>query len=109
MICEKCRAEGERSRVTEHGSCSTLMAYHSAGWDEDGRPLPRVDPNTHTTRYSCSRGHCWTVARRQGRPDIVRYQELVPAGAPLDFGVTDAVATVSVGNEFVLTDTVVRL
>lgn len=72
MICPFCKAEGEKSTLSVGGTSSTLLAYSTGAYDEDGRWMPARDPNWHTTGYTCSRGHRYTVKRHEGAPDEVQ-------------------------------------
>jgi hypothetical protein len=62
MMCEKCRAEGKKSKVYIGAQTSTLMAPPPAYYDENGRLVVPPDPNVYTTEYRCSNGHEWTVS-----------------------------------------------
>jgi hypothetical protein len=82
MICQKCKAEGKKSRVNvPMGGFSTCMAWQNY-YDEDGK-YHHHDPNSHSSTYSCSEGHRWHVTTysqcfscdfNEGR-DTVTYDE----------------------------------
>lgn len=67
--CPVCVSEGKRSEVYEGMSSGTLLATHSY-YDADGKHH-YVDPNIVTTRYSCSRGHRFTVSSSTMSTDVV--------------------------------------
>ena len=77
MICEKCKASGQRSTVTGGMSSSTLM-YCSPWYDEDGK-YHSHDMNWRTTSYQCSNGHRWSVHEQGSCPagDWVGGREVV--------------------------------
>jgi len=58
MKCPTCVEEGEKSLVYSGGRSMTCMGGGAPYWDEDGE-YHSHDPNTISTRYSCSRGHVW--------------------------------------------------
>lgn len=57
--CPLCLKAGGESRVYAGASTSTLM-YSPPYYDEKG-VFHQNDPNTHTTEYTCSKGHSFTV------------------------------------------------
>ena len=66
MICEKCKAEGAKSSITEGPSAVTNMGI-STYFDEGG--VRHVhDPNNITTHYVCSRGHSWAEEKHSTCP-----------------------------------------
>lgn len=75
MICEKCRAEGKRSKVHIGSTMKTLMAGPQPYYDEDGNYVRPPDPNTVTTEYRCSNGHRWAIKRKEGEKDRVVWGE----------------------------------
>lgn len=56
-ICEECHLLGQKSRVTQGYSRSTLSMPHSY-WDEEG-DFHTHNNNVTTTEYRCSKGHVW--------------------------------------------------
>ena len=63
MKCPICEKEDRKSNVYIGTTMSTLM-YAESYYDENG-DFHSNDPNTHTTSYSCSNGHKWSVIRNQ--------------------------------------------
>ena len=57
MKCPECVKVGERSTMQSLGGSTTLMGW-APHWDKDGASHSH-DPNRHTSRYHCSRGHHW--------------------------------------------------
>ena len=66
VICERCRAEGQRSTVTSLPTATTLMA-DSEWWDEVGNHH-RHDLNRRGSAFRCSNGHAWQVSWLDGCP-----------------------------------------
>lgn len=58
MICQTCKAEGQKSIVTPSHGGTTAM-YCQPFYDENG-VYHHHDSNTTTTGYTCSRGHRWS-------------------------------------------------
>lgn len=57
MKCPKCVELGEKSKVFDEGTRTTLL-YYCPFYDEDG--VRHVhDANKRTTVYKCSNGHTW--------------------------------------------------
>lgn len=67
MKCPECETSGLRSRVTIHGGSSTCIGW-SPFCDEDG-VFHSHDPNTHTSGFSCSNGHYWSVSSKAKCPN----------------------------------------
>lgn len=67
MICPKCKEEEKKSTVYQGISTSTLIGYTSY-YDEDGI-YHSHDPNSSTTNYSCSNGHCFSVSKKNNCPN----------------------------------------
>jgi 5-deoxy-D-glucuronate isomerase len=57
VICEICRSEGKKSRVTPHGGTRHLLGWESY-YDEEGK-YHAHDPNYLMASFSCSNGHSW--------------------------------------------------
>jgi hypothetical protein len=72
MKCQKCVANGLRSRVHVGMSTSTLMGW-TPYYDEDGE-FHNDDPNIHSTDYSCTQGHSWSVSSQRGK-ETIRYDD----------------------------------
>ncbi len=64
MICEKCKEQGLKSRVSEMGCSKTLLGYRPF-YDENGKRHYH-NPNVTTTSYKCSNGHSWETKSRGG-------------------------------------------
>lgn len=58
MRCPTCKENGEKSRVFPGPTTTTLMS-RNVYYDGDGN-YHSHDPNTKTTKYTCSNGHEWT-------------------------------------------------
>lgn len=61
MRCPACQKDEVTHTVTESGGFSTLLAPSPGYWDANDSYVHPHDPNTHTTNYTCSNGHTWTV------------------------------------------------
>jgi len=57
MICQQCKEQGLKSRVTV-GSSSVTLLYCYPFYDEEGN-YHYHDSNTTITVYECSHGHTW--------------------------------------------------
>jgi hypothetical protein len=57
MICKQCKDEEKQSKVYPVLSSTTLMGW-APYYDKEGK-YHNHDPNTTTTRLSCSNGHSW--------------------------------------------------
>jgi hypothetical protein len=57
MICQECKAAGQKSTVTPLGGSTTAM-YCAPYYDEDGK-YHHHDANVVTESFSCSNGHKW--------------------------------------------------
>jgi hypothetical protein len=66
MKCPTCEGEGQKSNVYPGGTFSTLMFNHPY-WDADG-VYHFHDMNSHSTSFSCSRGHDWVVKSKNRCP-----------------------------------------
>ena len=55
MICERCREQGERSKVYIGATSKTAM-FSRPYYDEDGK-LRLNDPNIRTTEMECTNVH----------------------------------------------------
>ena len=62
VICPECAKEGKKSFVYPGPTMSTLM-YCAPFYDEEGK-LHHHDCNSHTTTYTCSNNHTWTVCKK---------------------------------------------
>jgi len=60
MICQTCKAEGQKSTISVGCGMTTAMGY-APFYDEDG-VLHIHDPNVTTRDYTCSRGHSWSAS-----------------------------------------------
>jgi hypothetical protein len=60
MICQFCKDDGERSRITIGGGCSSALT-HAPYYDEDGEWVQPPSEVWDMTGYRCSRGHDWRV------------------------------------------------
>lgn len=65
--CQQCVNEGERSRVNVPAYGASTAMYCAPYYDEDGR-YHNHDLNTHTEKWSCSRGHSWVVTTSPSCP-----------------------------------------
>lgn len=66
MICPYCKEEGAKSQVTIGLGQSTTIAF-SPYYDEEDR-YHAHDPNRHSVRYDCSRGHAFVVEETRRCP-----------------------------------------
>lgn len=74
MICPLCKARDLKSTVHPGVTFSTLIAFSSGYYDEEGQWVGCRDPNSRTTNYLCSRSHCFAITRREGEPDVITLQ-----------------------------------
>jgi hypothetical protein len=81
MICQFCKDDGERSRITIGGGCSSALT-HAPYYDEDGEWVQPPSEVWDMTGYRCSRGHDWRVRRQHGKPDEIIADETAVTAAP---------------------------
>jgi hypothetical protein len=68
MICQKCKDEGLKSKVTSCGGTSTLM-WFSSHHDAQGS-YHHHDGNTITSSYKCSNGHLFSAKYKKQCPNF---------------------------------------
>ena len=68
MICARCEAAGERSRIYP-GTAEVTLLETTSYWDEDGA-LVTEDPNTRTQSFRCSNGHNWVTSTLHGETTV---------------------------------------
>lgn len=77
MICARCEAAGERSRIYP-GTAEVTLLETTSYWDEDGA-LVTEDPNTRTQNFRCSNGHNWIARTLRGETTVENLAD-TPAG-----------------------------
>jgi len=99
MICPYCQEAGEKSCVYPSAYGFSTAMYCQPYYDEEGK-YHNHDSNSHSTPYTCSKGHSWTeIAGNKCQcgwgheATRTRHEDLKPAKTVLISDITSSCGT----------------